>query len=178
VVKIAVTGPESSGKTTLTRQLAEYFHTGWCPEYSREYFQQRATDYTLADVVAINKGQMNAAQNLIAKMNTAGILFFDTEPIVNQVWAMKKFGFSPPEIQKSVSQPYYDLYLLCFPDLKWEYDPLREDEHQRMVLFDSYVYVLTMIKANFFIVKGYGKSRFTMALDRILSLFPSMNNIQ
>jgi hypothetical protein len=39
--RVVVYGPESTGKTTLARQLAEHFGAAWVPEYARAYIRAK-----------------------------------------------------------------------------------------------------------------------------------------
>lgn len=172
MIRIAITGPEATGKSTLAFSLAEYFNTEWCPEYSREYFRNRSYEYNLSDVIAINNEQLNRINNLGDIHNDQDVLFFDTEAIVNRIWAEVKFGLCPAEILTTAQKPVFDLYLLCYPDIEWEDDPLREDEHNRKELFDKYQSLLTAINAPVFVVKGFGKERVEKVISYIKERYP------
>lgn len=95
------------------------------------------------------------------------IVFFDTDPFVNRIWAQRKFGICPTEIMSSARAPIYDFYLLCYPDLPWEYDPLREDPENRMSLYNAYEMLLSDTKTPFAIVKGLDQERVDNALNII-----------
>ena len=57
VKHIVITGPESSGKTTLTKALAKAFKTGYTEEYSREYLNCNSK-YKQEDLLKIAQGQL------------------------------------------------------------------------------------------------------------------------
>ena len=60
IIRIAITGPESTGKSTLARQLAEHYQTTWVPEFARVYLDQLGRPYEEGDLVSIAKGQLQA----------------------------------------------------------------------------------------------------------------------
>ena len=171
MIKIAITGPESSGKSTLTQLLADSFQAPWCPEYSREYFNSHSIHYSLSDVIIINEMQLTCFNDIVRKYPNEKIVFADTEAVVNRVWAEERFGFCPPEIRKTAVTAQFDLYLLCYPDLPWEYDPLREDEGNRINLYQHYVDLLNQMGANYCVIKGEGEQRFKNALHLLFERF-------
>lgn len=166
---IAVTGPESTGKSWLTSKLAQHFDGFFVHEFAREYLSMRNNQYTLQDVVHIAAQQEKAikAGQLTAKQ----YLFADTELLVCYIWAQFVFGYVPETIAESLQQQHFDLYLLCYPDLPWEPDPLREHPNERMVLFELYEKMLTDLKWPFVIIKGTGNKRLQNALHAINSNF-------
>ncbi len=64
--KVVVIGPESTGKTTLCKQLATHFHAQWCPEFAREYLLEHGMDYSYDDLLTIAKGQIALEEKHIA----------------------------------------------------------------------------------------------------------------
>jgi nicotinamide riboside kinase len=69
VKKIVIIGPESTGKSTLCKQLAAHYNTLWCPEYAREYLHENGTDYTYNDLLEIAKGQLRLEEEFLEKVN-------------------------------------------------------------------------------------------------------------
>lgn len=168
MIRIAVTGPEATGKSTLAQALASHFNTVWCPEYSRTYFDTHSHEnYSLWDVVEINRGQMELSLLFEQKYKDQQIVFFDTDPFVNRIWAQRKFGICPSEIMTTAKAPFFDYYLLCFPDIPWEYDPLREDQENRSSLFSAYEMLLSDTRTPFAVVKGLDQQRVDNALNII-----------
>jgi NadR type nicotinamide-nucleotide adenylyltransferase len=135
-LKITITGPESSGKTTLARQLAEAFDTLWVPEYARDYIDQLDRPYRESDLLEIAEGQVAREDEYAEKNQT--LLFCDTSLEVIKIWGEFRFQRCHPWIleQLVIRQP--DLYLLCTPDLPWGYDPQRENPDDRDILFEIY----------------------------------------
>lgn len=164
MIKISVTGPESTGKSQLSRQLAEYYQAAWVPEYARNYLETLSKSYTYDDILAIAKGQFYAEKKASVR---AKILFCDTDFLVAQIWCRVKYGKVHAWINRMVSCHKYDLYLLCDVDLPWQYDPLREHPEMRSELFEMYRSELEKMKVNFRIVSGIGDNRLKSAVKYV-----------
>ena len=164
-LRIAVSGPESTGKTTLARKLAEHFEEPWVPEYSRIYFQDREGGDQLDDLVAILEGQLQLEKE--KEKESSRLLFCDTEPTVVKIWAKDKFGQVPEKIKTVSNSQSYDLILLCSPDVPWFYDPLREDPHRRDYLYDLYKKELEAANQNYLEITGDYLKRFETALEAV-----------
>jgi len=167
IFKISITGPESSGKSVLTKALAAEFNTSFAPEYARTYLEKTGGKYDYSDLTEIAKGQLQNEEKAIAKANK--ICFFDTDMLVLKIWAEFRFGSIPKLINSAFQQNRYDLYLLCKPDLEWESDPFREspDQTERDQLFEIYKSELDRIGALYQIISGTGDSRLNTAVDFI-----------
>ncbi len=161
--RIAVTGPESTGKSTLARRLAAYYGTLWVREYAREYLEKKGRQYryTLQDVEAIAQGQMERENSMAKKAH--GLLFCDTDLLVVKIWCEVVFGSCPAWIEQQFLDHRYDLYLLCAPDIAWEPDPLRENPDDREALFVLYEKALKENGMPYRIVRGKGDVRFENA---------------
>lgn len=165
--KIAITGPESTGKSTLAEKLARHFNIGFIPEYSRTYLENFESQYTENDVVEIAKGQSNLI--LEEEKKNPEILIADTETIVCKIWVEYVFKHSNETIDNILKQQNFDLYLLCDIDLPWVYDPLRENPslEERKELFDIYKNTLTKMNVPFEIVSGDDEERVNNAINII-----------
>ncbi|CAN5724642.1 hypothetical protein BH24BAC1_BH24BAC1_02440 [soil metagenome] len=129
MLRVAVTGPESTGKSTLSAQLAQHFHTVWVPEFARGYIGSLNRPYTLSDLEEIARGQLKAVEEALPRANR--VLFCDTELLVIKIWSEYAFGTCPAWIRKDLARQPYDLYLLLNVDLPWEPDPQREHPELR-----------------------------------------------
>ena len=165
IKKIAITGPESTGKSTLTLQLAKHFGTSWVDEYAREYINQLDRPYSQNDILEIAKKQK---EEQLLKLKQAHQFFFaDTELIVTKIWSEIKYQNCHPWILQEIKNQDFDLYLLCDIDLPWEADPQREHPHLREHLFGLYKSELEQRNLNFKIVSGNEQARLQQALRYI-----------
>ena len=149
--RIAIIGPESSGKSVLTKALAEELDIPYVKEYAREYFETH--DYSnckIDDLITIAKKQF--FQCHIEPLNTA--IVSDTEMFTMEIWAKDKFNFIPKEIMNLRKIQKFDLYILSSPDFEWIYDELRTDSHRRDEIFEMYLNLLNSTKSPFIIVNG------------------------
>jgi NadR type nicotinamide-nucleotide adenylyltransferase len=191
IKKIVIIGPESTGKSTLGKQLAEHYNTLCCPEFAREYLLQHGTNYTFEDLLIIAKGQLSLEESYVLKVKsqksktniqketsnnkhpTPNIqhptLFIDTDMYVMKVWCEYVFGKCHQFILDEIEKRKYDLYLLCNIDLPWVKDELREypDEKPRQELFSIYTNILENQSTPWQLISGFGKDRLHNAIDAV-----------
>ena len=169
VKKFAITGPESTGKSTLTQQLSEFFGEPFVPEFARDFLTEKGGLYTEADLLLIAQGQIQSENCLLPKATR--FLFCDTEMTVMKIWSEVKFKTCNPRILQLYEEQEYDLYLLCSPDIPWQDDPLREHPHLRQELFEMYVKELEIKQRNFIVIKGNQYERFIQARDAVFGFY-------
>ncbi len=169
-IKIAITGPESSGKTTLAKELAKSIDGICVEEYARSYMERLTTEPVLSDLVNICQGQLALE---IKAEQTGETMVCDTDFLVLKVWAEVVFGEVPDEIEQAFLSRHYDLIILCKPDLVWEPDPLRSAPsfEARESLFERYAQILDETKKSYYVVEGQGESRFNSTMKKINELF-------
>lgn len=165
ILRVAITGPESTGKSMLAEQLAQYYHTVWVPEFARTYLETLGRSYEEIDILTIAKGQVAATQKMMSLARQ--VLFCDTELIVTKIWSNVKYRRCDPWILEGIERQEFDLYLLCDIDLPWEYDPLREHPHMRRDLFNLYFKELTLRKLPFAVIQGIGPARLGNAVNEL-----------
>lgn len=166
IIKIAITGPESSGKSFTTEYLARAFDGWMVPEYGREYLQHLNREYTYDDVLNIAKGQIDVEKQVTedAMKEDAGIVFFDTELINTKIWCDEVFKKCEAFIVDGIAASDYDHYLLMKPDIDWEADPLRENQHDRDRLFELYLHLLNEHQKSFTVIDGGLEERLKKAV--------------
>ena len=165
MLKIAVTGPESTGKSALCEALAAHYKTNWVPEFARDYLEGKQPPYSENDLNAIADGQ-TLHENKIAEI-TESILFCDTEMTVMKIWSEHAFGYCTPHIANLYNKQSYDFYLLADIDLNWEPDPLREHPHLREYFFNRYKKELNEANHPFKIISGMGDIRLDNAVKAV-----------
>lgn len=169
IKRISITGPESTGKSELAESLASHYNTVFVPEYSREYLKEIGTNYSLDDVLHIAKGQLLSETEYLQLANQ--LLICDTDAIATKIWCLEVFKKCPGWIENKIIEDPYDLYLLCYPDLDWQPDELRENPENRDYLFGEFEKELQSHSFNFKIVKGKGSKRLKNAItfvDKLL----------
>ncbi len=158
---ISIVGPESCGKTTLARALAERFGAPWVEEYARAYLAGRP-DYDETDLEAIARGQMALEERALD--DEPSVLVLDTDMLVIRVWWQERFASVPDWVDSALCAQPARAYLLARPDLDWEPDPLREAQFDRERLFSVYRGVLEERGAGFGMVGGTDGARLRSAL--------------
>jgi NadR type nicotinamide-nucleotide adenylyltransferase len=163
--RIAIVGPECTGKSDLAKFLAAHFHTQWVPEFARTYIEALNRPYEEHDLVTIARGQLSLEDALAEKANR--VLICDTNLIVIKIWSEFKYGRCAPEILEPLSLHQYDLHLLTYVDIPWEADPQREHPHLREELFDIYKKELEQLNVPFIEIRGERNQRRTTAIQAI-----------
>src|SRR5690606_21828877 len=133
--KIAVVGPESTGKSTVSLYLADVWNTICVPEYAREYCRGLERQYTLEDEINIYRGQLKVEEKLLAKTDQP-IVIMDTMVLTVKIWCDHLFGHTPQEVVDTIQENRYDFYLLMDIDLPWEDDELRDFPNLRRHFMD------------------------------------------
>lgn len=170
LVKIVLFGPESTGKTTLSIQLAKHYNTVWVEEYARPYLQkvwnQERRTCEPKDILPIAFGQM-ALENRLAK-RADKVLICDTDLLETKVYSQEYYGgFVDPLLEKGANESEYDLYFLTYIDTPWEPDDLRDRPEQREEMFNAFKQALEDNKRPYILLKGDKETRLKTAIEVI-----------
>jgi NadR type nicotinamide-nucleotide adenylyltransferase len=168
-LRIAVTGPESSGKSTLAQDLAVLLKGVCIPEYARTYLENNGSHYSEQDVLDIGLMQYQ----LNHSPDNKGIVICDTEMLVIHIWMQVKYGQTNPQIIEHLLNQRFDHYFLCKPDIPWEFDPLRENPNNRWELFERFEKELKRLSFPYSIVCGSPFERLSQCQKRIHQLLSS-----
>ncbi len=162
-MNIFVTGAESTGKSTLTKQLAEYYGVVFIEEYARTYIAGLGREYNLDDLAVIAKKQIEQ----IAYYRDESLVFFDTGLIITYIWYQQKFNFIPDWLSKAIPDFACGKYLLCSTDIPWEKDPLRENPHRRDELNELYRSNIIKWGFDLEVIAGQGEMRLKKSIEII-----------
>lgn len=165
IAKIAIVGPESTGKSTMSAYLAKHYNTAWVPEYARDYCTRLTTPCTWQDEINMFYGQLNLEAEMLPLANE--ILICDTTFITVKIWSDHTFGHSPQEVLDELPEHPYDLYLLLDIDLPWEEDPLRDFPNMREHFMAVWHKELSALNANYVVISGTGDERYAKAIKAI-----------
>ena len=162
-LKVVITGPESTGKSTLAESLARHYKTVFIPEYARTYVENLNGPYNYSDLEHIAKRQVQDVEKYSTLANN--ILFLDTYLIITKVWFNVVYKKEPIWLDDSIRKSDIDLFLLCSTDVPWQPDPIRENGGEmREYLFLQYKTELELYGFNYRILKGLGENRLTNAI--------------
>lgn len=166
MIKIALIGPESTGKTELCQLLAEHYECEWVPELARDYVIQKNYRYNFNDVAEIARLQIEKEQEFDNKEGNEPV-FFDTDLIITKVWFEHKYGEVPTFLTERLKGKHIDFYLLLKPDLPWKYDPVRENGDNRLYFYEWYEREINELGAAYAEIGGVGENRLNNALKAI-----------
>lgn len=173
IIKVVLFGPESTGKTTLSEQLARQYNTVWVPEYAREYLQDKWNNERKTcepkDLLPIAEGQMHLENTLTKK--ATDILICDTDLLETKVYSEAYYvGHCDPILEKYALENTYDLYFLTYIDIPWQEDDLRDKPNERERMFLYFKKTLEKYDRNFVILKGNKSHRLQTAIHHINKL--------
>ena len=173
IIKVVINGPESTGKTTLTKQLAEYFNTEYVPEFARDYLQEKwdlkKEICSKEDLLVIVKEQLNLENELSSKANK--VLLLDTNIITTVNWSITHFdGFCDPWIIRQTEFLEYDHYLITNIDFPWVKDDLRDRPNERENMLSSLINQHDIRGLKYSIISGVKDVRKSQSIDIIKNL--------
>jgi NadR type nicotinamide-nucleotide adenylyltransferase len=169
IIRVVVTGPECTGKSTLTAQLAAHYQTTYIPEYAREYIENLSRPYTYDDVVKIAERQISEEDEFASKANN--ILFYDTYLIITKVWFDVVYKLRPAWIDTVLKQQHIHLFLLCDTDIPWRPDKVRENGGiMRKKLFRAYQQEIEKCGFSYAIINGKGEKRLQNGIKAVESM--------
>jgi HTH-type transcriptional repressor of NAD biosynthesis genes len=180
IVKVVLFGPESTGKTTLSRHLARYYNTVWTPEFARAYLQKKWNNERKTcekeDLLPIAIGQMKLENKLAKRADK--VLICDTDLLETKVYSEEFYdNFVDERLDKAARENQYNLYLLTYIDTPWEKDDLRDRPEQRLEMFNAFEKSLKDNNRPYILLKGDKETRLKNAVKAIDKIIAEKNNL-
>lgn len=171
MIKFVITGPESTGKSTLTETLAKYYKVTWVKEYARDYLESLQLPYEFDDVLKMAKIQLQKEH----AEKTDSYLFLDTDLTVFKVWIKEKYQQKVDWIEEEIKNSQNKIFFLCDIDIPWQEDPLREHPklEDRQRIFNQYEDILKQNNFEYYIISG----DFDTRLKKCTTLIDSINQV-
>lgn len=165
IKKIAIVGPESTGKSTLTKLLAKHYHTLWVAEFARYYCAALTAPCTMQDEINMFHGQVALEESVLA-MAEQDFIFSDTTFLTVKIWSDEMLGETPQIVLDALHERTYDLYLLLDIDLPWQEDPLRDFPHMREHFMSIWYQELESLGARYVLINGI-EDRLQKAIEAV-----------
>lgn len=167
---IALTGAESTGKSTLSEALAKHYDVPFYPEFARNYIRDLGRNYTYADIEYIARQQLKQYEESVNSNHT--IIILDTWLLITKIWFETVYEKSPVWLDKEILKNHIDLFLVCDIDLPWMPDEVRENGgNNRIKLHNQYLNIIQENNFNFQIVQGQGENRVKNAIRFIDEIY-------
>jgi len=180
LVKVVLFGPESTGKTTLSGQLARHYNTVWTPEFAREYLQDKWNNERKIceqkDIIPIAEGQIKLENELSKKADK--VLICDTDLLETKVYSEEYYGgFVDKNLDRVAIENTYDMYFLTYIDTPWEADDLRDKPGERLEMFKAFENTLIKYKRPYVLLKGDKETRLKKAVEIIDNLLANKKDL-
>tara|TARA_B100000902_G_scaffold287111_1_gene273259 strand:- start:5357 stop:5941 length:585 start_codon:yes stop_codon:yes gene_type:complete len=171
IKRVVICGPESTGKSTMVKNLSIYFKTNYVDEFARDFLQKKWNKSrqrcTKKDLIEIAKGQIELENSKLKDSNK--IIFCDTNILTTIAWSKTHYdGFCDPWLISQLENLRYDYYLILNTDVAWVRDDLRDRPDDRQKMFSAHKYELDFFKVNYDIIKGSNfNSRLKQSIETI-----------
>ena len=167
-MRVCVTGPESTGKTTLAARLAAYYRTVWVPEASRVYAVRKQSPLLLSDVEPIAREHVAMADD--AAHNAGRLLVLDTDLLSTVVYSRHYYGVVPPDVDALEHTRRADLYLLCDVDVPWLPDGIRDRPTDREAMLALFRDALESRSLHWTMITGDWDTRWQTAVEAVRTI--------
>lgn len=168
--RIVVLGAESTGTTTLAKDLADHFHTTWVPEYGRLYSEAKLMDvnanvWTTDEFTHIARTQTEMENQLARVCNK--VLICDTDAFATSVWHERYMEIRSKAVEEIADKTSHTLYILTGDEIPFVQDGTRDGEHIRHWMHNRFMERLTETRRPFIVVRGSREERLKQAIEAI-----------
>lgn len=170
MIRVVLTGSESTGKSTLAGRLAAHYGARLVPEFVRGYAEVRGGVIELSDHGPIARGQMALEDEHVARAAPDGLVVQDTDLLSTVVYCEHYFGVCPAWIAETATTRRPDLYLLCEIDVEWVADGVRDRGHMREEMQRLFRDAVAQSGAPFAVITGAADERLLRATEVIDAL--------
>ncbi len=167
--RVVITGPESTGKTTLAKRLADHYQTAWVPEFGWEYVDRLDRPLIAEDFLNIARGQIESEDRLSRESNR--VLICDTDLMVTRFFSEVYTGGCDEGILEMENRRRYNLHLVLDTDVPYESHPQRNHPHLRDYFRERFISEMRQKQMRFRIISGDREERFRQAVDAVDALF-------
>ena len=155
-MRVLITGPECTGKSTLAKKLSQELGLPHLQEYAREYLSELKKPYEELDLLKIAQAHYKILHTFPADQS----MILDTYLLNIKLWSLFKYQQVHPWIQEQVAlERHFDFIFLMYPDLPWKQDGLRENENNSLELFNLFEMELQALQLDYHIIKGLAADR-------------------
>lgn len=169
VPRVVVLGAESSGTTTLARDLAAHFRSVWVEEYGREccetYWSGLDYQWQSAEFAHI-AGEQQKRENAAARLANR-VLICDTNAWTTRLWHERYLGKMSPEVEQIAAKGRADLYLLTDVNIPFVQDGIRDGEAIRVAMQKRFIEELEAHNVPWILVAGEPETRLRRAVAEI-----------
>ncbi len=166
---IVLSGPESTGKSSLAKFLANRMDAVLIDEIARNYIEQLKRRYIFDDIERIARMQVSILDEQLA--HRPDFIIMDTWLIITKVWFQEVYKKTPTWLEGVIQAYPISLYLLCKPDIPWVFDPVRENPNRREELFGRYLDEIRHFGFSYNLVDGIGNQREEKAIEAVNRFF-------
>lgn len=172
--RIAIVGAESTGTTTLAKDLAKYYKTTWVPEYGRTYsegklYSSQAQDWQSKEFEDIAKAQ-NLLEEQMAGQSPNGLIICDTDAFATSIWHERYMESRNKKVEQLAREHQHDLYILTGDEIPWEDDGTRDGQHIRHWMDQRFIERLEEDHKKYIVVTGSPKARLQKAVKAIAQI--------
>ncbi len=178
VIRIVIVGAESTGTTTLSKELAKQYKTAWVPEVGRFYaeaIESRNSAWSDTDFKSIAYTQQ-ILENEIAE-NSHGLIFCDTNATATTLWQKRYLGHCTKEVERIAERDKVDLYIITDCDIPFVQDGTRDGEHIRKDMHRWFVDKISRCPSPFIIVSGTVEDRLRQSATHIDAIIERKSRI-